>query len=181
MQPFKTEQSLFYSQPVHALHSQIIISPVCLEDKPQPGHTPVFEFVDPDVQVRVSVVELKLPRRRGSDAPHLVRLLPDGGGQPADPGASTAGPLRPPPSLPGGLPQRRPVSHDASLHVLPPSVARHQPGADNQGEFSSRDSRLSLSQRLTLPVSVWSECQQRRGHVGVQVPGGFRQAGEASE
>lgn len=117
-----------------------MISFVPLEDKPLPGPTPVFEFVDPDVQVKVFVLEVKLRRCRPSDAPHLVRLLPDGGGQPADPGASPTGPLRPPQSLPGGLPQRRPVSHDASLHVLPPSVARHQPGADNQGRFSSQDS-----------------------------------------
>lgn len=98
----------------------------------------MFEFVDPDVQVRVCVKEPELLRCRRSNASHLVLVLPDGGGQPADPGASSAGPLLPPQSLPGGLPQRRPVSHDASLHVLPPSVAQHQPGADNQGLFSSR-------------------------------------------
>lgn len=46
------KHGLFHLQPVLSLHSWIIISFMRLEDKPLPGLTPVFEFVDPDVQVK---------------------------------------------------------------------------------------------------------------------------------
>lgn len=117
---------------LHFLNKSAFI--LVFPEKPERGSTPVFEFMDPDIQVRGELCCFLFFFTKHKLMVWLlwgIMLSSDGRGQLADSGSPSSWPLNPSQSLLRGLKQRRPIPHDASLHVLSTTVAWHHTGATN--------------------------------------------------